>query len=729
MRAGQRTAHRANSGNTVSSSLLPPFPLMRCTTALAACLTLTCQPLAAQDLPTLDDLIPPEAVSDPEGWAQGGSQPDPAASDPAEVLPDLAADSPMEPMPLLTLEPPENLVLAEFEPIAPGEPVEFASFDDVIAPLPTGEEARLSDELVLVLPLDRNLFPERDAFIARFKTLSAVEVLDDDGSQARLAAQARADEDLLRQLLRTYGYFDAQVVRSIDPAGEAGSIPVARFDLIPGARYQIGTVNLGALDGDGPDHDFLRESYGVFSGDPVSLDAITTERVDLDLALGENGYPFATIAEPELLVDHARAEGDLAMPVAPGGRYLFGTVTSNLEQFLSGHHLAEIARFETGDLYRRSDEQDLRRAILATGLVGSVSLTPVEVQPPSGDTPGTVDLAVALTPAPLRTLAGSIGYGSDEGMRLAGSWEHRNLFAPEGLLRVRGIAGTQEQLAGVTFRKNNFHGRDRILTLDGYASTVDTDAYDANTASLTGSYERVSTLLFQKPLSYGAGLELVVTDERELKRDAQLVDRETYLIAALPVWAQFDSSDDLLDPTRGVRLRGAFSPEASRLNSDNSAYLSVQFDLSAYHSVSDGVVLAARGRIGVIVGADIASIAPSRRFYAGGGGSVRGYGYQAIGPQDGLGEPNGGRSLLELSAEARVRTGLLDYTVSLVPFVDAGVVNDGSVPSLHDIRVGAGLGLRYETGFGPIRVDVGVPLNRRAGDAPVGVYVALGQAF
>ena len=722
-------ARRANSGNIVSSERLPPFLMMWRSSALVACLALTAQPLSAQSLPTLDDLIPPEAVDDPEGWAQGGSQPDNTATDPSEGLPDLAADSPMEPMPLLTLEPPENMVLAPPDPIAPAEPIEFVSFDDVIAPLPAGEEAQLSDELLLVLPLDRALFPERDAFIARFKGLSSIAVLEDDDSPARLAAQARADEDLLRQLLRTYGYFDGQVVRSVENDGVDGATPVARFDVIPGAHFRIGTVDLGALDVAGPDHDFLRESYGVFPGDPVSLDAIVDERVDLDAALGENGYPFATIAEPELLVDHARIEGDLAMAVDPGGRYNFGAVTSNLEQFLPGNHLADIARFDPGDLYRRSDAQDLRRAILATGLVGSVSLTPVEVVAPLGDVPGTVDLAVELTPAPLRTLAGSIGYGSDEGVRLAGSWEHRNLFAPEGSLRLRGIVGTQEQLAGVTFRKNNFNGRDRILTVDAFANTVDTDAYNANTLSLTGSYERVSTLLFQKPLSYGASLELVATQERELKPGGQLALRETYFIAALPLWTQFDSSDDLLDPTRGFRVRGAISPELSRLNSANSTYLNLQFDLSAYHSVNDGVVLAARSRIGAIVGADIASIAPSRRFYAGGGGSVRGYGYQAIGPQDGLGVPNGGRSLLELAVEARVRTGLLDGAVSLVPFVDAGAVNTDTLPDLRDIRVGAGLGLRYETGFGPIRVDVGVPLNRQPGDARVGVYVALGQAF
>jgi len=157
--------------------------------------------------------------------------------------------------------------------------------------------------------------------------------------------------------------------------------------------------------------------------------------------------------------------------------------------------------------------------------------------------------------------------------------------------------------------------------------------------------------------------------------------------------------------------------------------MKVQFDLSYYRPVPDSVVFATRARVGSIVGADLTDIAPSRRFYAGGGGSVRGYGYKAIGERNTLGEPNGGRSLVELSAEARIRTGLFDGALSVVPFVDAGVVNEGTTPSFEDIRLGAGIGVRYHTGFGPLRVDVGIPLNPQPGDAKFGVYVALGQAF
>ena len=122
-------------------------------------------------------------------------------------------------------------------------------------------------------------------------------------------------------------------------------------------------------------------------------------------------------------------------------------------------------------------------------------------------------------------------------------------------------------------------------------------------------------------------------------------------------------------------------------------------------------------------------ITPSQRFYAGGGGPVRGYGYQQIGPRDMEGDPSGGRALSERSLEARVRTGLFEGALACVPFIDAGAVDETSTPSLSDLRFGAGIGVRYYTNFGPLRIDLATPLNPRPGDSRIGVYVALGQAF
>jgi len=297
------------------------------------------------------------------------------------------------------------------------------------------------------------------------------------------------------------------------------------------------------------------------------------------------------------------------------------------------------------------------------------------------------------------------------------------------MLRVRGILGTDEQLLGVTFRKNNFGGRDKILTVDAFASTIDYGPYDSRTLSLVGNYERVSTILFQKPFSYSGGLELVATRERERDAAGNLGPPQTFFIAAVPGFAQIDTSDDLLDPTRGFRIGLKASPEVSRSNGVESFYLRTQLDASYYLQASDKIVLAARGRVASIPGAPLDAIAPSRRLYAGGGGSVRGYEYKGIGPHDSEGDPTGGRSLVELSAEARIRTGWFGGALGVVPFVDAGTVGDDARPSFDEIKVGAGIGLRYYTSFGPLRLDVAIPLNPGPGDPDVGVYVALGHAF
>jgi len=678
----------------------------------------------------LEKLIPDGAVENPEDWAADADVQQPTAGQDAP----LATDSPMAPMPDLTVGWPDNLDLPEIGSVGPDEVIEFTAPDLPDTGVATGGTLEyVNNALVLAFPDDENLFPLRDEFVDRFKGLSTIQALSDrDENVAQLGARARADEELLIDILRVYGHYDAQVTRTIagiqsadDDSDETARV---RFDIVPGTRYRFGMIDLGNL-ASAPDADALRGAFEIQAGDHVSSDKIVEEKHDLDAALGETGYPFAIIDEAELLIDHRALQGDLTIPVDLKGKYEFGAVVSALPDFLSGEHLAKIARFDPGDTFQRSLQFDLRRAITATGLVSSVTITPREVEPPAGSEPGIVDIDVEMTKAPLRTIAGAIGYGSEEGIRIAASWEHRNLFPPEGALKVRGILGTREQLAGITFKKNNFGGRDRILNLDAYATTIDSDAFDARTVAFVGSYERKSTLLFQKPLSWSFGFEAVATAERPPELNGVVQPRQTFVIGALPVSAMLDTTDDLLDPSEGFRLGSRLSPEISRTDGMQSFYLRSQLDASFYRAIGDRAVIAARTRIASIPGTDLANIAPSRRLYAGGGSSVRGYGYQQIGPQDMAGDPSGGRSLVEFSLEARVETGFMDGAVSVVPFVDAGSVGTGTTPDFEEIKVGAGLGIRYETGFGPIRVDVGAPLNPGPNDSPVAVYVSLGQAF
>ncbi|HEX7656778.1 MAG TPA: BamA/TamA family outer membrane protein, partial [Sphingomonas sp.] len=146
---------------------------------------------------------------------------------------------------------------------------------------------------------------------------------------------------------------------------------------------------------------------------------------------------------------------------------------------------------------------------------------------------------------------------------------------------------------------------------------------------------------------------------------------------------------------------------------------------SGYYPVRDDLVLAGRVRAGSILGISRDDLAPSRRYYGGGGGSVRGYGYQRLGPLDPNGDPVGGRSLNEFSIEARYRFG----NYGIVPFFDGGNAYESSVPQLSGLRYGVGIGGRLYTNFGPLRVDVATPLNPRKGDGKIALYISIGQAF
>jgi len=710
----------------------------------------TAQDGASGGQPDIDDLIPQEAIDNPEEWATRGVTN--APTEDAEVTPVPAV--PAQPLPVGDETPaaPFDLeaaldALSVIEP-APLEPDPAApTFATIDAPdlveLPDLEQFELSDELVLAFPANRERFPEEDEFIDRFKALSAIEALESGAETIpQLAARARSDEALLTQILRNYGYYSAEVIHQLSGGrrsfGENGgdsaepsvdADPKVRFDILPGSQYRFGRIDLGALDTlTDPDGSAMRDAFAIRPGDPLYSDRIVARQGELRIALGETGYPFAQVGEPELLVDHARQEGDLTLPVQPNGKFSFSEIVSSDPDFLSAEHLGRIARFEAGDGYQTSLQSDLRRAILATGLVSSVAITPRELTPPRDGEPGEVALDVDMERAPLRTISGAIGYGTEDGFKLEAGWEHRNLFPPEGALRLRGIIGTREQLASVSIRRNNFRARDQILTFDAYASDIETEAVDARTVALRGSFERVSNLLFQKPLSWQIGAELLYTDERNRVSSGVVRARQSYLIGGLFGSATIDASDDLLDPTNGYRVTGFLAPEVSRSLGQDSYYLRAQVDASTYRDVGR-VVLAGRVRGATIQGADPLDIAPSRRLYAGGGGSVRGYGFQGIGPRDTFDQPTGGGSLVEGAIEARIQTGLLGGAFEIVPFLDAGSVSTGSTPDFDQVQFGAGLGVRYKTSFGPIRVDVGVPLNPTEFDRPVVVYVSLGQAF
>ncbi|MEG3125552.1 autotransporter assembly complex protein TamA [Sphingomonas sp. GB1N7] len=534
---------------------------------------------------------------------------------------------------------------------------------------------------------------------------------------AQLDRRATEDVDLLTGLLRGEGYYDARVTSRIEPRGGK---PLVTLEAEPGTLYRFAGVTLNGLTDAGAKSDDLRTAFGVKADDPVNADTIVAGQTNLTRKIGADGFPFAQVGDPEIVVDRATRTATLDMTIKPGGEKRFGQITSPPNKVFDAAHMADIARFGPGDPYSDVQIADLRRALIQTGLVSTVDIKPVQAKDP-----GVVDIAIAVEPAPPHTIAGELGYGTGEGARAEVSWTHRNLFPPEGALTLRGVLGTKEQLGSVVFRRNNFHARDRVLTFQAVASNLLRDAYQATSFSLSGTLERQTNIFFQKTWTWSLGAELVATDERDVILDTGEPRRRTFFIGALPTSLTYDGSDDLLNPTRGFRLGGRVSPEVS-LQGKVFGYARVQFDASAYKSVTPALIVAGRVRLGTIVGAPRDAVAPSRRFYAGGGASVRGYGYQDIGPRDPNNDPVGGRSLTEFSLEARVKA---FGNFGVVPFLDGGNIYTSPLPKFSEFRFGAGLGVRYYSNFGPIRVDVGTPLNPQPGDARVAVYVSLGQAF
>ena len=537
---------------------------------------------------------------------------------------------------------------------------------------------------------------------------------------AQIGRRASADAELLAELLRSQGYYDAVVEPSTEKAGNALRV-VLTAD--PGAQYRFATVELPGLEAAGPDAAKLRDSFGVRAGDPVIATDVIAGGAALTEALGEEGFAQAKLGEQEIEVNHQTHLATLKLPVDPGPVARFGTIHVSGRPPFSERHIATIARFRRGDPFQRSKLDDLRRALIQTTLVSSADIQVVPVQ--GGRT---VDITVRLEPAPSHTIAGELGYGTGQGVRAEASWTDRNFLNPEGALTVRGIAGTKEQLFGVQLRRSNFLQRDQTLNLQVSASHQKFDAYEARTVDLAANIERLSNFIWQKKWTWSYGGEWLATDERGVFSTAGIKDTRTFLIAALPLSLGYDGSDSLLDPTRGFRLSGRLSPELS-FHGGRFNYARAQIDASAYHPISDSVVAAGRVRVGTIFGVGVFDIAPSRRFYSGGGGSVRGYGYQQLGPKDSDGDPIGGRGLAEFGLEARVRLKQFGGNFGLVPFLDGGSLTTETLPDFKDWRLAAGIGVRYYSSFGPIRIDVGFPLNRQKGDGPFAVTVSLGQAF
>ena len=562
-----------------------------------------------------------------------------------------------------------------------------------------------------------------------FRSLSALEEADGKAANvAQVTARAREDEQLAVRILQSRGYFDGTATSTIEqPAGERLRAVV---NATVGPQYKLGSVTVQAQPT--VPAGLVERELPLKVGDPIEADRIQGAEANVSLKLPQQGYPFVQVGQRDILLDERDATGAYTLPVDTGPRSSFGGYATEGDLAFDADHVGLLARFERGELYDNRKVDDLRDALVATGLFSSASVEPRRTGRVAADGTEEVDLLVRQDAGPPRTLAAEAGYGTGQGLRIEGSWTHRNLFPPEGALIIAGVAGTLEQGLSATFRRQNAGRRDRTVQLIASANRSNYDAFEAFTGTLSGRISYDSTPIWQKRFTYAYGFELIGTNEDFYDFDRGERRRGTFGIAALPLFAGFDTSDSLLNPTQGFRINLNASPETS-VRGATRPYGRFMVEATGYFPVTNSIVIAGRARAGSIAGIDRDDLAPSRRYYSGGGGSVRGFGYQELGPRtpevdeegNNLGRPIGGRSLNEFALEARYRFG----NFGIVPFIDAGQVYDSVLPSASELRFGAGIGGRFYTNFGPLRVDVATPLARREGESKIALYISIGQAF
>jgi translocation and assembly module TamA len=270
---------------------------------------------------------------------------------------------------------------------------------------------------------------------------------------------------------------------------------------------------------------------------------------------------------------------------------------------------------------------------------------------------------------------------------------------------------------GIQFIKPDFLRRDQSLQIDLDAIKQSLDAYDQRALLQKIEIDRK----LSEHWTVGFGLS---GEQEEISQEG--VDKR-YNLVGMPLSVKFDNTNDLLDPTRGFRAALLVTPTQS-LGTPNATFTIAQLSGSTYFDLTGGgrTVIAARGLVGKAFGADQFALPPDQRFYAGGSATVRGYRYQSVGPQFADGNPTGGTAVGAGSIELRQRI-LENY--GIVGFIDAGQVTANGSPFTSNWHVGAGIGARYYTSIGPIRLDVAVPLNREAHGDAFELYIGIGQAF
>ncbi|WP_295582155.1 autotransporter assembly complex family protein [uncultured Lamprocystis sp.] len=601
------------------------------------------------------------------------------------------------------------------------------------------------------LPYTLVIAPTGDAAIDRAITdASQLAGLRERAPVGPFALLARAESDAARfdTVLRSFGYYDGRIKIRIaglaidDPTlfpvleDRSAGLPVkVAVAIASGPLYRLGIVRL-----DGPVPAQVRPAFTLQSGEPARAAAVLAAGEAVLQALREDGFALAQVPPPDALVDHDTRLMDVVYLAEPGPRVALGAMTINGLIRLREDYVRRRLNLAPGEPFSPARLEAARRDLLADGVLAWARLTPGTTPDAEGRLPLTLDVAER----PLRVVRLAGAFSSDEGATGSAAWTHRNLFGGAEQLTLRADLGQVTEarpqaasyLVNGSLRIPDRWLRDLALRLDLGAVNESLEAYDREAVTAGAVLER----RFSEQLAGSAGLafERSRVTQDDIPRD--------YRLLSLPLTLTYDTTDDPLNPRRGLRLAAQVAPTqqlGQASDKDGSGFVRGRVAGSAYLDLGElpawtrpgksssrigtgQSVLAGRLVLGSILGAAADQVPPDWRFYAGGGGSVRGYPFQSIGPRTLSGTPAGGDGLFEASLEWRRRFGA---NWGLAMFLDAGAVSATDNPDAGALAVGLGIGVRYHTPIGPVRADIATPLDPQEGDAAVQLYIGIGQAF
>ena len=611
----------------------------------------------------------------------------------------------------------------------------------VSSPVQTGgQQTQQADPLVVYEVVC--LSPEVPELAERFLESSTLVRRQDTPLYSTVGLEQRLSASLgeASEMLHSLGFYSGRASGSIKPVpGETTANTIAMLVTVnfrPGPQYLVGStpvvVEQGNKSASAPekpgakppaaplpapnDHHLPKtlEDVGLLPEAPARADDVLEAVARVRTAYRNNGYPEATIALSRFFLDHETRRLDASIHILPGPFMRMGPLEVPGETSVTKEFLRAKKTWEIGEPWHEGRVEQYREALRQTGLFSRVDVDPAEKEDASANRP----VVLATQASPERTVGAAVKYDTSFGPGFQGSWEHRNFTGRGDSLRLEMPLWQDMQELSARYRLPYFLRDDQDFLLQGAVLNQHTDAFDLEAARVASGVDRRLSRNWSLSV-LGSAEGGALTDPGE--------SREAYQMYGVPVTLGFDSTNSLLDATRGGRASfmlapyvGAYGEPFTVLRSRVDAQRFIPFTLD------ESLVLALRGTVGWLYGADASDVPPSARFYSGGGGSVRGYEFQSIGPRNVNKDPMGGSSLVEWSVEPRWR---FSETWGLVAFVDGGMVYDDFDQMSREMQYGAGFGLRFFTAIGPMRFDVATPLNPREDDDFLQFYISIGQSF